>query len=120
MEVRPRQNAFFDRGLTATNYGCPQGDGINRDPLGETGGINLYGFVANSPMNAVDPNGEWVFVLGLGILADWAYDKYVSPHVEEYVQENFDCPTQERIAMAGQAIDIARALKNPVKAFKNL
>lgn len=95
---------------------------INRDPLGEVGGINLYGFVANTPLNAVDPNGEWVFLVGLGIgvVTDWAYDKFVHPHVQEYVQENFDCPTQQNLATIGRTIDIGRSLKNPVKAFKNL
>ena len=30
---------------------------LSRDPLGETGGINLYSFVGNNPMNAFDPFG---------------------------------------------------------------
>lgn len=30
---------------------------LNRDPIGETGGINLYGFVGNNPMRWVDPYG---------------------------------------------------------------
>jgi RHS repeat-associated protein len=30
---------------------------INRDPIGEAGGINLYQFVRNNPINAVDRNG---------------------------------------------------------------
>jgi RHS repeat-associated protein len=30
---------------------------LNEDPLGEAGGINLYGFVGNNPVNAVDPYG---------------------------------------------------------------
>jgi len=30
---------------------------LTRDPLGEAGGINLYGFVGNDPVNAVDPWG---------------------------------------------------------------
>ncbi len=30
---------------------------MNRDPLGEAGGINLYGFVQNDPVNWVDPEG---------------------------------------------------------------
>jgi RHS repeat-associated protein len=29
----------------------------NRDPLGEKGGINLYGFVGNNPVIRIDPNG---------------------------------------------------------------
>ncbi len=30
---------------------------LNQDPLGEGGGINLYGFVGNAPFSYVDPNG---------------------------------------------------------------
>ncbi len=30
---------------------------LNRDPIGEIGGANLYGFAANSPINVVDPFG---------------------------------------------------------------
>lgn len=29
----------------------------NQDPIQEAGGINLYGFVANSPQNGIDPYG---------------------------------------------------------------
>jgi len=37
---------------------------LSRDPIEEEGGINLYGYVGNNPINAVDP-------LGLAT-ADWA------------------------------------------------
>lgn len=30
---------------------------LNQDPIGERGGINLYGFVGNNPVNYVDPLG---------------------------------------------------------------
>ena len=35
-------------------YDPRQGRFINRDPIGEEGGINLYGMVGNSPVNRVD------------------------------------------------------------------
>ena len=35
-------------------YDPRQGCFINRDPIEEEGGINLYGFVGNNPLNAID------------------------------------------------------------------
>jgi RHS repeat-associated protein len=39
------------------NYSPSCGRWTTRDPLGEAGGINLYGFVGNDPVNLVDPWG---------------------------------------------------------------
>jgi len=56
-------------------YSPIQGRWINRDPLGESGGMNLYRFVGNSPLNYIDPNGEepvtvlTVAFIVLGLLA---------------------------------------------------
>src|SRR5436190_23231826 len=44
--------AFYDPNL---------GRFINRDPIGEMGGINLYGFVVNNPVNFVDTDGLQLF-----------------------------------------------------------
>ena len=32
---------------------------LTQDPIGEAGGISLYGFVANNPLNQADPVGLW-------------------------------------------------------------
>jgi RHS repeat-associated protein len=34
---------------------------LNHDTIGEAGGINLYGFVGNNPVNEVDPYGLWIW-----------------------------------------------------------
>jgi len=53
---------YFDSETGLTYYGYryyspEQGRGINRDPLGEAGGLNRYGFVENSPVKEIDPLG---------------------------------------------------------------
>jgi RHS repeat-associated protein len=46
-------------------YNPVVGRWINRDPIGEEGGMNLYGFAGNDSVNKVDPLGhlvEWSFI----------------------------------------------------------
>ena len=42
-------------------YSPEQGRWLNRDPIAERGGINLYGFVKNSPVNRIDRLGKEIF-----------------------------------------------------------
>jgi RHS repeat-associated protein len=69
-------------------YDSGSGRWLNRDPLGEAGGLNLYEFVGNDSVNGVDPLGLfWRFgpyVFGRvpeGIEADgrYTYEPYVNP-----------------------------------------
>jgi len=39
---------------------------LSRDPLEEAGGMNLYGYVGNNPINAFDPDGQFAILLAAG------------------------------------------------------
>jgi RHS repeat-associated protein len=52
--------------LTHRFYDPSTGRFLTRDPIGYAGGINLYGYTANDPVNGIDPSGNsWV---GVGIV----------------------------------------------------
>jgi RHS repeat-associated protein len=59
-------------------YDADRGTFINRDPIEEDGGLNLYDYVANNPINEIDPLGLWGFYrwlyTGNGNASDEVYD----------------------------------------------
>jgi RHS repeat-associated protein len=53
-EWEPETNHSFYR---ARFYAPESGRFLSRDPIGEQGGMNLYGYVLNDPINRFDPLG---------------------------------------------------------------
>jgi RHS repeat-associated protein len=71
-----------DTGLVrfgARDYDASVGRWTSKDPVGFTGGRNLYGYVVNDPVNRFDPLGRgpaeiWTCVLGCNAAADAAWE----------------------------------------------
>ncbi|GDY15023.1 hypothetical protein LBMAG53_39010 [Planctomycetota bacterium] len=67
-DVKPGYTGHFHHaasGLVLTWYRAYDpvvGRWLSRDPIGESGGMNLYGYVGNSPISLIDPLGLWVYV----------------------------------------------------------
>jgi uncharacterized protein RhaS with RHS repeats len=72
LQVDPLGKPHFE--TTRAAFGWP-----NTDPLGERGGINVYAYVLNNPVNAIDPYGLWSFYkwlyTGDGNISDEIYDE---------------------------------------------
>ncbi len=61
MKKRLLQLSIFLFLATTTHayYQAEQGRWLNRDPIEERGGVNVYGFVGNDGVDLVDTDGRW-------------------------------------------------------------
>jgi len=48
---------------------------LGKDPMGEAGGLNLYGYVGGDPINGIDPFGLWDFRAALDGFTAWGSRK---------------------------------------------
>lgn len=77
-------------------YDSSKGRWINRDPIGEEGGVNLNGFVANDSVNFVDPLGDALYppnFMGPLLPTDWrktVFKGFENPRFQEHDQRIHD------------------------------
>jgi RHS repeat-associated protein len=76
-------------------YNPAIGRWLTRDPLGEAGGVNLYGFVQNSPVNFIDP---WGF---------YGIDVHYFKTLEWALKAGIETRIATKIASANQRVDEA-------------
>lgn len=62
---------------------------LNRDPIAEQGGLNLYGFIGNDPVNYVDLLGWWTTNIHEGATTLWSEDASFSQRAS-YVLGKYD------------------------------
>jgi RHS repeat-associated protein len=71
------ETGFYNYGYRI--YQPSTGRWLSKDPLEEEGGVNLYGFVSNNAVDAIDPLGQNGYTQGLLWLLGLGKDKHYGP-----------------------------------------
>ena len=72
-------------------YAPELGRWLTRDPLGEAGGLNLYAFVGNNPVNWVDPWGlKTIVIITTDIFNVLGVKIEIGSHAAVYIDNNGD------------------------------
>jgi RHS repeat-associated protein len=83
---------------------------VNEDPAGFHGGVNLYAFAGNDPINGSDPYGEWCFrqrVLGVKISVGYCNGLHSSGPISHKLP-----PRAPVVAVSHQTAGLGDCLKN--------
>ena len=90
-------------------YDPETGRWLNRDPIEEAGGVNLYGFLRNDSINGIDPLGFW------GPDAPDDIDAYISMHLNAQEMMMLPMDLREQIAWREYYYHYKRIYPNGVR-----
>jgi uncharacterized protein RhaS with RHS repeats len=82
LSSRGRCRSMFTPGSRACGYKTVSGrhEWLNRDPIEEAGGLNLYGYVGNNPVNYIDPLGLLVVITTTQgtVISVWTAQQFIN------------------------------------------
>ncbi len=109
---------YYDKEIGLYYYGFryyhpPLMRWINRDPIEEDGGLNLYGFCGNNPVISCDPDGESFedvanFCAGVGDALTFGITRLFRRGINRAMEGNWDDPadTESTAYFAGEVTEV--------------